>query len=104
MFAGLAAEPFRAPPALRHPQETRIRQFPSRRIFLHTFPRLLGVAFHVEEVIRNLKREAQTAAVRVETVQQLRIGAAGPFTLGYQHAQTQTGSEERASLAAVQLL
>ena len=72
LLAGLAAEPFGPPPALRDAEQAGIGQLTAGGVLPHALAGLVGVAFHVQQVVGDLKGQTQTPAIAVETFQRLR--------------------------------
>ena len=71
-------------------QQAGIGQLAAGGVLAHALAGLLGVAFHVEQVVGDLERQPEAAAVAVETVQQLRAAAPPGASACATRAQAQT--------------
>src|SRR5438552_3807143 len=59
-------------PAAGDPEQAGVGQLTSRRVLLHALPRLVGVTFDVEQVIRYLKQQTEALSVGVDALEQSR--------------------------------
>ena len=75
LLAGLAAQAFGPSPALVDAEQAGVGQLAAGGVLPHALAGLVGGAFHVQQIVGDLKGQPETPAVAVETFQRLRPAA-----------------------------
>ena len=104
MFARLSTEPFGAAAALGHAEKAGVGQLAAGRVLADALACLLRVALDIEQIIDDLKRQAETAAIGVESFEQFRRRRTVAVSVSRQRSQTQARPDQGAGLAQVQML
>src|SRR5262245_24786774 len=108
VFPGLPAEALGSTTTLFDTEKARVGQFTTFGILTHPLPGLLGLPFHVQQIIGDLKRLAKTLSIGIETSQEGRSP-----DVGYLHrialergpdSQPQSSAEQGPRLAGMDRL